>query len=258
MLSKSPSNIIFHNALLLLLATVFLSNPANAEGYWRQKANELLGTLEEKNAGNIDAKSLSNDDVGKAFRQALSIGAEQVVAKLGKVDGFNTDPVIRILVPDELRKAKKLLKKAGMEKYANDLELRLNRAAELATPRAKTLFLKAIKDMRFDDVMNIYKGPEDSATRYFQKKMTPQLSGAMRPIIEASLSEVKAARSYNKLIRRYNRLPFTNKTETDLTGHVLKKGMSGIFHYIAKEEAAIRKDPVKQTTDLLKQVFGST
>jgi hypothetical protein len=242
--------------LSLVIGSLLLT-PAYAEGYWRKKANELLGSVEQKSADNIDAKSPGKDEVGKAFKQALSIGAEQVVAKLGKVDGFNSDPLIRILVPDELKKAKKLLKKAGMEKYANDLELRLNRAAELATPKAKELFLKAIKDMSFDDVMTIYKGPDDSATRYFQKKMTPQLAGAMRPIIDTSLSQVKAARSYNKLIRRYNRLPFTKKIETDLTGHVLEKGMSGIFHYMAKEEAAIRKDPVKQTTDLLKRVFGN-
>jgi hypothetical protein len=253
---KLPRNPFAPGTLLLLLATNFLPNLSYAEGYWREKANELLGTLEEKSTGSVDTRSLSKDEVGKAFRQALSMGAEQVVAKLGKVDGFNTDPLIRILVPEELKKAKKLLKKAGMDKYANDLELRLNRAAELATPKAKELFLKAIKDMSFDDVMDIYKGPEDSATRYFQKKMSPQLVVAMRPVIETSLSEVKAARSYKKLIRRYNRLPFTKKIEADLTGHVMEKSMAGIFHYMAKEEAAIRKDPVKQTTDLLKRVFG--
>ena len=253
---KHSINIFTLNVLLLLLATLLLLNPAYAEGYWRKKANELLGNLEETQGSAVDTRGISSKDIGQAFKQALSIGAEQVVTRLGKVDGFNTDPLVRILVPNDLKKAKKLLKKAGMEKYANDLELRLNRAAELATPRARESFLKAIRDMSFDDVMNIYKGPDDAATRYFQKKMTPQLTTAMRPIIETSLSEVKAARSYNKLVRRYNRLPFTNKVKADLTGHVLDKSMAGIFHYMAKEEAAIRKDPVKQTTDLLKRVFG--
>ncbi len=32
--------------------------------------------------------------------------------------------------------------------------------------------------------------------------------------------------------------------------------MDGIFYYLAKEEAAIRENPAKQTTDLLKRVFG--
>ncbi|MDH3393507.1 MAG: DUF4197 domain-containing protein [Desulfobulbaceae bacterium] len=33
--------------------------------------------------------------------------------------------------------------------------------------------------------------------------------------------------------------------------------MDGIFYYVAKEEAAIRENPVRQTTDLLKRVFGA-
>jgi hypothetical protein len=32
--------------------------------------------------------------------------------------------------------------------------------------------------------------------------------------------------------------------------------MAGIFHYMAEEEAAIRKNPVKRTTSILKKVFG--
>ncbi len=34
------------------------------------------------------------------------------------------------------------------------------------------------------------------------------------------------------------------------------KGLEGLFYYLAQEEAAIRSDPVKQTTELLKRVFG--
>jgi hypothetical protein len=33
--------------------------------------------------------------------------------------------------------------------------------------------------------------------------------------------------------------------------------MDGIFYYMAKEEAAIRTNPAKRTTDLLKRVFGA-
>jgi hypothetical protein len=41
-----------------------------------------------------------------------------------------------------------------------------------------------------------------------------------------------------------------------LTDHVLKGGMDGIFHYLSEEEAAIRNDPAKRVSDLLKRVFG--
>lgn len=52
-------------------------------------------------------------------------------------------------------------------------------------------------------------------------------------------------------------MPFVPDVKANLTEHVIQKGLDGIFYYIAKEEAAIRNDPVKQTTDLLKRVFGA-
>jgi len=37
---------------------------------------------------------------------------------------------------------------------------------------------------------------------------------------------------------------------------VVSEAMNGIFHYVAREEAAIRADPAKRTTELLQKVFG--
>jgi hypothetical protein len=54
----------------------------------------------------------------------------------------------------------------------------------------------------------------------------------------------------------YAALPFVPDVKANLIEHVIDKGISGIFYYLAKEEAAIRKDPFKQTSTLLKQVFG--
>ena len=55
----------------------------------------------------------------------------------------------------------------------------------------------------------------------------------------------------------YSSLPFVPDVKANLTDYVIEKGMDGIFYYVAKEEAAIRRDPAKQTTDLLKRVFGT-
>ena len=139
----------------------------------------------------------------------------------------------------------------------DDLELRLNRAAEMATPKAKELFLQSIKEMTLDDAMGIYKGPDDAATKYFQNKMSHPLAETMRPVVEDSLSQVGAVQSYDTIMEKYRSLPFVPDVKADLTHHVIDKGMDGIFHYLALEEAAIRKNPAKRTTDLLKLVFGS-
>jgi len=36
----------------------------------------------------------------------------------------------------------------------------------------------------------------------------------------------------------------------------VEKGMAGIFYYIGREEAAIRENPAKRTSEILQKVFG--
>ena len=42
----------------------------------------------------------------------------------------------------------------------------------------------------------------------------------------------------------------------DLADYVVDKGIQGIFLYLAREEAAIRADPAKRTTELIRKLFS--
>ena len=246
-------NIIGLTLVLLLL----LAGRVNAEGKWWEKGIDLFKSVTENITSNEPGlNAISIDDMDKAFKEALRIGSDSVVEKLGALDGFNADSVIHIPLPEQLDTVKTVLSKVGMSGIVDDLELKLNRAAEAATPKAKELFIQSINEMSFDDVKGIYDGPEDSATNYFKEKMSPALSKEMLPIVQDSLSEVGAIQTYNSVMGKYNTLPFVPDVTADLTDYVVQKGMDGIFYYIAIEEAAIRKDPLKQTTDLLKKVFS--
>jgi hypothetical protein len=234
----------------LIFALTLSGASAGASSGWLDKLKEMVSGADETQA------TLSQDDIGGGLKEALLVGTENVVGKLGVTDGFNLDPQIHIPLPDKLDQVKKVLGKVGMDSMLVDLETRLNRAAEVATPKAKQLFVAAIKDMTLDDVMAIYNGPEDSATQYFRSKMAGPLALEMKPVVDESLADVGAAKSYEAAMTRYNSVPFVPKVDADLSDHVVEKGMDGIFYYLAKEEAAIRQDPAKRTTDLLKRVFG--
>jgi hypothetical protein len=79
----------------------------------------------------------------------------------------------------------------------------------------------------------------------------------MKPVIDESLADAGAVKMYDKVMQKYDSVPFAPKAEADLSDYVVQKGMDGIFYYLAKEEAAIRQDPLKRTTDILKSVFGN-
>ena len=237
----------------IVIAIFFLfSGSSHTDASWWEKGAEIVKTL-----GDDEGKDeLTVGEIGSAFKDALRIGTENVVSQLGRVDGFNADPAVHIPLPEEFGTVQTMLGKVGMSHLLDDLELKLNRAAEVATPKAKELFWQAITDMTFEDVKAVYKGPEDAATKYFQDKMSPALAKEMRPIVDESLSSVGAIQSYDNVMGQYQSLPFVPDVKADLTDHVIEKGMDGIFHYIAQEEAAIRQDPAKRTTELLKRVFG--
>ncbi|MFH2044142.1 MAG: DUF4197 domain-containing protein [Pseudomonadota bacterium] len=245
-------NLIKISCMALMILILIISCSIAGDSWWEKGLNILTNSSE---TGTTQEPATA--DIGKAFKEALSIGSQNVVKQLGKADGFNADPEIHIPLPAEFNTIKKMLGKVGMSSMVDDLELKLNRAAEAATPKAKDLFMQSIKEMTFDDVQAIYNGPQDSATKYFKSKMSPSLKEEFKPIVEKSLSEVGAVQAYDNVMGQYKTLPFVPDVKSNLTNHVIEKGTDGIFYYLAKEEAAIRKDPVKQTTALLKQVFGA-
>ncbi len=241
--------------LFIISVLSFLLNVELFANDLLNKGNQIFNTLKSNQSGST---SLSNADIGDGLKEALNVATDTVVGKLGSLNGFYSDSKIHIPLPNTLMKVKKTLDKIGFAKSLNDLETKLNRAAEIATPKAKEIFFKAISEMTIEDVKKIYNGEDDAATKYFKNKMTPDLSKAMKPLIDQSLSEVEAVQVYNSIIDRYNSTPLVTHLNGDISDYALTKTLDGIFYYLAKEEAEIRKNPAKRTTELLKKVFGSS
>lgn len=227
--------------------------------WWEQAVDLLKGTqTSQQPSATSTGSAVTTQDLNSAFKQALSLGSEAVVKQLSVEDGFNADSHIHIPLPQNLQTVKDVLSKFGMQNLMDDVELKLNRAAEAAAPQAKTLFLNAIKNMTFEDVQKIYQGPQDSATQYLKSKTSDDLKAKMQPIIKETLNGVGAVNAYDKAIANYKNLPFVPDVKADLQDHVTQKSLDGLFYYLAQQEQAIRQDPAKQTTELLKRVFGNT
>ncbi|MFH1215288.1 MAG: DUF4197 domain-containing protein [Pseudomonadota bacterium] len=252
MKKKLSASVCFFSLLVVQLV-VFPSASPPLQAGWLEKGADVLKNSVPGTATSLSQPSLG--DVTAGLKDALRVGSETVVGNLGRQDGFNLDPKIHIPLPEKMRIVQDALKKVGMSSMVDDLETRLNRAAEIATPRAKELFHNAISEMTLDDAMAIYKGPDDAATKYFQKKLTPQLTAEMTPVVSESLAETDAVKSYDNVMSKYQSIPFVPDVKADLTAHVVDKGLAGIFYYLAQEEASIRKNPAKRTTEILQKIF---
>jgi len=236
----------------ILFLSIGLFSPIFLYAGWLDKAKDLL----DESDISTSASNLTDSEITSGLKEALHIGSEIVVKQLGATDGFNADPNIHIPLPDELQTMQSALKGVGMSDVLDDLEIRLNRAAETATPKAKLLFYNAINDMSLDDARGILEGPDNAATQYFKSKMTPDLKKEFTPIVDESLAEVGAIESYDRAVSSYKNIPLVPDVKADLSSYVVEKGMDGIFYYLAQEEAKIRQDPAARTTEILKKVFA--
>ncbi len=217
---------------------------------------ESVGLEDILNATGGANAPLSNSTIAAGLKEALTVGSSRVVDNLGVTDGFLKSNQFRIPLPASLEKVRGAATAVGLGGYFDELEIKMNRAAEAATPKARELFVNAVSELSFQDIMGIYQGPDDAATKYLRGKMGTPLKEEMRPIINNSLAEVGAVNLFNDLVGRYNRLPLVSPIKANLDDHVLGYANNAIFAELATQEAAIRKDPLKRSTELLQQVFG--
>ena len=163
---------------------------------------------------------LSNADIASGLRQALDFGIDKQVSKLTQTDGFFKNELVKILLPDELKKVDKTLRDIGLGKLADEGLKILNRAAEDAVKEATPIFVGAVKGITFTDAKNILLGNDNAATQYLTSKTQNELYEKFHPVINSSFSKVGADRIWGNLINKYNALPLTNDVNPDLTDYV--------------------------------------
>lgn len=205
--------------------------------------------------GAIDKLTTSEQTSG--LKTALTQAAQAAIGQLGKADGFLGNPEVRIPLPGKLEKAQRTLKMLGLNKQSDELITAMNRAAEAAVPEAKGLFVDSIKQMSVTDAVGILTGGQDSATQYFRTTMTEKLTARFLPIVGKETSKVELSQRYNEMAGKLSQFGLIDSKDADLDSYVTNKALDGLFLVMAREEAAIRKDPLGQSSAILKKVFGA-
>jgi hypothetical protein len=200
---------------------------------------------------------VTRSDAESGLRQALTNGAIAAVLKVGRLDGFWADSAIQIPLPGALGDIQRNLKPLGLSKPLDDLQLRINRGAEAAAPKARDLFGKAIRSMTVEDVVGILRGGDSAGTTFLRQKTEQELTAQFRPSIADALAKSGALRAFERAAGQYGAASFNGVTPRDtLISFAVTKALDGVFHYVAIEERAIRSNPAKRTSDILRRVFG--
>jgi hypothetical protein len=202
--------------------------------------------------------SLSNTDISRGLKDALTQGVRNAVSDLGRQNGFLDNARVRIPLPSNLQRTEKALRAVGQGRRVDEFVAAMNHAAEEAVPVAVDVFMDSIKQMSFNDARNIlFSRQDDAATQFFRRTSEDRLRDEFRPIVERFTEQVGVTQKYKQMMGQYGFLGrVVGQDASDIDGYVTEKALDGLFMLVADEERRIRRDPVGRTTAILRTVFG--
>tara|TARA_A100001391_G_scaffold131031_1_gene90304 strand:+ start:1097 stop:1810 length:714 start_codon:yes stop_codon:yes gene_type:complete len=233
---------LFKKLLLLSSLSLFISCA---------ELQQVVNTLPTETGIGMDPSTIAS-----GLRQALDMGIEKQVTKLTQKNGFYKNQLVKIMLPEELRKVDQGLRDIGLGSLADEGIKALNRAAEDAVKEATPIFVTAVKQITFTDAKNILLGPDNAATNYLEQRTNRALYAKFNPVIERSFSKVGADQIWANIITKYNSIPFVTRVNPDLTDYVTTEALQGVYKMISVEEKDIRNNISARTTTLLRQVFA--
>lgn len=213
---------------------------------------------------------LTTTDVANGLKEALKIGTDTAVTRIGKTNGYLLDQVIKINLPSQTAEVVKYAQKVpGLDKLVDDVITQINRSAEDAAKQAAPIFKSAITQMTIADAWGILNGADTSATHYLKEKTYNQLFELYKPIMRQSLAKpivagVSAEKTWNELTGKWNqfansipgKLLQVKPVNLSLDEYVTHQALRGAFIKVADQEKEIRTNVNARVTDLLRRVFG--
>ena len=217
----------------------------------------LLSIAAMEHAHALSLADLSNAEASKGLKTALEKGALSAVGRLGVIDGFMGNDMVRIPLPASLEPAAKLLRTFGQGERLDELIMAMNRGAEAAVPLAKDLLVNAVQTMSVTDAKGILAGGDTAVTDFFATRTRPALAVKFLPVVSHATEKVGLAAKYNELAGKAADLGLMKKEDANIQQYVTGKTLDGLFIMISEEEKKIRQNPVGYGSAVLARVFGA-
>lgn len=211
-------------------------------------------------------------DNASGIRQMLITGTRSATTRLGRRDGFFGDSLVRIPLPGILRTTQQRLRPLGLAGPFDDLELRMNRAAESVMPQARDLVVNAINGLSLSDGLGILTGGDTAATDYLERETSAPLARVLRPPMQRTLTQSGAysaldsaasaidrsgsGAALGQFLGRGRGQSAASGLRDEVTDFAVTKALGGVFHYVGEEERSFRRDPLNRSGDVLRGILG--
>ena len=199
---------------------------------------------------------LTQGDASRGIKEALSLASMNATNRLAQPNGFWGNPQVRIPLPGVLGQTQRTLSRMRMSGPLDQLQENLNHAPESVMPQAASLFTNAVRTITIADAIDIVRGGDTSATSYLRGRTETRLTTLLRPPMTRALTDSGAFALMRTALREVGMSSMTSDLRTEVINFSTAKALDGCFYFIAEEERAIRRDPWRRTSDILRRVFG--
>ena len=186
-----------------------------------------------------------------ALRRLLTVSSQRAFANLLTDNGFFSDELARVPLPQELAGAggiaSALLRTPAVQ---NQLLGIMNRAASDAAEAAAPIVYDSIRNMTISDATALVRGGPTAATDFLQRSMGTAIVDAMFPDVGNALRLFDNG-IVNQVVQAATGISFAG-----LQRHVSEAAADGIYRAIGREEAAIRANPRSANDPLISGMFG--
>ena len=184
-----------------------------------------------------------------AVKDTLTSSAGIATALMGKSGSYD------IPLPEQIQTLDSTLTKLGYGGTLDKMKTKMDSAASEAAAQATPVFQDAIKSMTLPDAIGLIGGGQTAVTDYFRSHTESQLAAKMAPIVQQKLEATGFNSEYQTFLGIYNSLPLVNKPNLDIQSYVVDQTLDGLYNRMAQQETAIRADPKKAGSALVKQFF---
>jgi len=199
---------------------------------------------------------LTQGDASRGIKEALGLAAMNATNRLAQPDGFWGNAEVRIPLPGLLGRSQRTLAGFGMSRPLDELQRNINHAAETTMPQAGSLFVNAVRTITIADAIDIVRGGDDSATLYLRGRTETRLTSLLKPPMTRALTASGAFTLLRAALREVGLASMTSDVRREVIEFSTAKALDGCFRFIADEERAIRRDPWRRTSDIMRRVFG--
>jgi hypothetical protein len=207
--------------------------------------------------GHRDRRDLTSAEIDNALREALALSAGYAGQQMARSGHYANGKGLMIPLPLKWREARKVAQRIGYSGDFDSLHQQVNTAAIESVPALIKLIDNEVDALAFTNPVELLHSSEKTAaSEYLRKYSDASLRTYLRPVVKRALVRSGASATGLKIATRVGSLPMVRNLPLDLTDHVVDATIENFFRQLGLQETAIRTDPRRRTSGLLKKVFG--